>query len=152
MADETTESITIGAGPDQVMAVIADFAAYPQWANMVKTVEVLEDGPRGRAKRVRFTLDAGPISDTYTLDYDWAEDGLSVQWDLVRGQIQRAQRGSYVLTDAGESTTVTYTLSVDLAVPMIGMLRRKAEKIIIDTALKGLKRRVEGGGGAERPG
>jgi hypothetical protein len=27
---------------------------------------------------------------------------------------------------------------------MIGMLRRKAEKVIIDTALKGLKRRVEG--------
>jgi hypothetical protein len=58
-----------------------------------------------------------------------------------------------VLTDAGESTTVTYTLSVDLAVPMIGMLRRKAEKIIIDTALKGLKRRVESGSGAsEQPG
>jgi hypothetical protein len=28
---------------------------------------------------------------------------------------------------------------------MIGMLRRKAEKVIIDTALKGLKRRVESG-------
>jgi Polyketide cyclase / dehydrase and lipid transport len=145
MADETTESITIGAGPDQVMAVIADFPAYPEWANMVKTVEVLDEGPRGRAKRVRFTLDAGPISDTYTLDYEWADDGLSVRWGLVRGQIQRAQRGSYVLTD--------YTLSVDLAVPMIGMLRRKAEKIIIDTALKGLKRRVESGSGAsEQPG
>ena len=153
MADETTESITIGAGPDEVMAVIADFPAYPQWASMVKTVEVLEEGPRGRARRVRFALDAGPISDTYTLDYEWADDGLSVRWDLVRGQIQRAQRGSYVLSESGAETTVTYTLSVDLAVPMIGMLRRKAEKIIIDTALKGLKRRVESGTGvAEQPG
>ena len=26
---------------------------------------------------------------------------------------------------------------------MIGMLKRKAEKVIIDTALKGLKKRVE---------
>ena len=41
-------------------------------------------------------------------------------------------------------TTVTYSLAVDLNIPMIGMLRRKAEKVIIDTALKGLKRRVEG--------
>jgi hypothetical protein len=32
---------------------------------------------------------------------------------------------------------------VDIAIPMIGMLKRKAEKVIIDTALKGLKRRVE---------
>jgi hypothetical protein len=44
----------------------------------------------------------------------------------------------------GSGTEVTYTLSVELSIPMIGMLRRKAEKIIIDTALKELKRRVEG--------
>jgi hypothetical protein len=30
-----------------------------------------------------------------------------------------------------------------VSVPIIGMLRRKAEKVIIDTALKGLRRRVE---------
>jgi hypothetical protein len=29
---------------------------------------------------------------------------------------------------------------------MIGMLKRKAEKVIIDTALKGLKKRVESQG------
>ncbi|MEP7333221.1 MAG: cyclase, partial [Terracoccus sp.] len=28
-------------------------------------------------------------------------------------------------------------------IPMIGLLKRKAEKVIIDTALKGLKKRVE---------
>jgi hypothetical protein len=49
-----------------------------------------------------------------------------------------------VLDPADGVTTVTYTLSVELNIPMIGMLRRKAEKIIIDTALKELKRRVEG--------
>jgi hypothetical protein len=40
-------------------------------------------------------------------------------------------------------TVATYSLAVDLNIPTIGMLRRKAEKVIIDTALKGLKRRVE---------
>jgi hypothetical protein len=38
---------------------------------------------------------------------------------------------------------VTYGLSVDLAIPMIGMIKRTAEKVILDTALKELKRRVE---------
>jgi len=50
-----------------------------------------------------------------------------------------------VLDARGGTTTVTYSLAVDLNIPMIGMLRRKAEKVIIDTALKGLKRRVESG-------
>jgi ribosome-associated toxin RatA of RatAB toxin-antitoxin module len=145
MADATTSSIDIAAPPEQVMAVIADFAAYPEWADQVKTVEIVEPGDGDRPRQVRFTMDAGPIKDTYTLDYIWAPDGRSVSWTLVKGQMQRAQDGSYVLFDDGGTTTVTYSLSVDLSIPMIGMLRRKAEKVIIDTALKGLKRRVESG-------
>jgi len=144
MADSTTQSITIDAKPEAIMSVIADFPAYPEWANAVKSAEVVADGPDGRASQVAFTLDAGMFKDAYTLVYDWAEDGLSVSWDLVKGQIQKAQQGSYALAPAGTATTVTYTLSVELNIPMIGMLRRKAEKIIIDTALKELKRRVEG--------
>jgi uncharacterized membrane protein len=144
MADATTSSIFIAAPPERVMRVIADFPAYPEWAEQVKTVEVLETGADGRAERVRFTMDAGPIKDSYTLDYTWSADGRSVSWDLVKGQMQKAQQGSYVLGEDDDGTTVTYTLAVDLNIPMIGMLRRKAEKVIIDTALKGLKRRVEG--------
>jgi uncharacterized membrane protein len=143
MADATSSSITIAAPPERVMAVIADFAAYPEWADQINTVEVLTPGADGRAERVRFTMDAGAIKDSYTLDYTWAPDGRSVSWTLVKGQIQKAQDGSYRLAGRADSTTVTYSLAVDLNIPMIGMLRRKAEKVIIDTALKGLKRRVE---------
>ena len=143
MADATSSSITIAAPPERVMAVIADFAAYPEWADQINAVEVLAPGSAGRAERVRFTMDAGAIKDSYTLDYTWAPDGRSVSWTLVKGQIQKAQDGSYALAGRGDSTTVTYSLAVDLNIPMIGMLRRKAEKVIIDTALKGLKRRVE---------
>ena len=146
MADATSSSIAIAAAPEQVMAVIADFEAYPQWADQVTSAEVLSEDGEGRAERVKFAMDAGPIKDKYTLDYTWAPDGRSVSWTLVKGQIQKAQKGSYVLdSDAGQ-TTVTYSLAVDLNIPMIGMLRRKAEKVIIDTALKGLKKRVESGG------
>jgi hypothetical protein len=38
---------------------------------------------------------------------------------------------------------VTYRLALDLSIPLIGMIKRKGEKMIIDTALKGLKKRVE---------
>ncbi|WP_219417090.1 SRPBCC family protein [Pseudonocardia nigra] len=143
MADATTSSITIAAPPERVMAVIADFPAYPEWAEQVKSVEVLESDGDGRAERVRFTMDAGPIKDSYTLDYTWAPNGMAVSWTLVKGQMQKAQNGSYELVGTDGETTVTYSLAVDLNIPMIGMLRRKAEKVIIDTALKGLKRRVE---------
>ena len=52
--------------------------------------------------------------------------------------------GTYALRRTPTGTNVTYTLRVDVNMPMIGMFRRKAEKTIIDGALKGLKKRVEG--------
>jgi hypothetical protein len=148
MADESTQSIVIDAPPARIMAVIADFAAYPEWTNAVKQVDVLTTGEDGRAEQVQFTLDAGPIKDVYTLSYEWFAQDRGVSWDLVKGQMQRAQKGSYVLEPkGGDRTEVTYTLSVTLAIPLLGLLRRKAERVIMDTALKELKRRVEHGEG-----
>ncbi|MBW4721652.1 SRPBCC family protein [Saccharothrix obliqua] len=145
MADQSTQSITIDAAPSRIVAVIADFAAYPDWANGVKRTEVLETGADGYAAQVKFNIDQGPIKDEYVLAYDeWSAERIS--WHLVKGQMQKFQEGSYVLTARGGSTEVTYTLSVQLVVPMIGLFRRKAEKMIMDTALKELKRRVESAG------
>ncbi|MFD5828904.1 SRPBCC family protein [Lentzea sp. NPDC060358] len=143
MADESTQSIVIDAPPEKIMAIIADFPSYPDWANGMKEVEVLGTGADGRADQVRFAIDQGPVKDEYTLSYDWAADGLSVQWDLVKGTMQKSQHGSYVLAPSGTGTKVTYTLSVQLVIPMIGLFRRKAEKLILDTALKELKKRAE---------
>ncbi len=144
MADRASSSITVHAAPDAVMAVIADFEAYPEWTSQVKTVEVLGRDDAGRADRVRFVIDAGIVKDEYTLAYDWSTpDQLS--WHLLSGQVQKAQDGTYALTAAGDATEVRYDLTVDLAIPMIGLFKRKAERTIIDTALKGLKARVEQG-------
>ena len=145
MPEQTTSDIVVDAEPADIMAVIADFDAYPQWATGVKRTNVVEPGPGGRARRVRFLLDASPIRDEYVLEYDWDGD-RAVTWALVEGKMLRGLDGAYLLVAQGDGATrVTYRLSVDVAIPMIGMLKRKAEKVIIDTALKGLKKRVESG-------
>lgn len=144
MAERTTSSITIAAGPSSVIEVIADFASYPEWAGQVKSAQVLTTGAGGRPETVRFMLDAGVISDQYTLGYRWTGDE-AVDWRIVEaGSMVSGLTGSYRLVPEGGGTTVTYELAVDLKVPMIGMIKRKAEKVIVDTALKGLKKRVEG--------
>lgn len=145
MADQSTQSIVIDADPDAILAVVADFPSYPKWAAAVKSAEVIESFPDGKAKQVTFTIDAGVFKDTYTLEYDWSVTD-QVSWTLLKGQIQKAQQGSYRLeaTESPEATDVTYSLSVDLSIPMLGMFKRKAEKVIMDTALKELKKRVEG--------
>ena len=147
MADRTTASITVAAPRADVMAVIADFASYPDWASAVRSAEVIGRDGGGRASQVRFGLDAGVIRDSYVLSYDWDGD-VGVRWDLVDpGSVITALSGGYLLADAGAGTKVTYDLAVDVRVPMPGMLKRRAEKTIIETALKGLRDRAEAGRG-----
>ncbi|MEO3775618.1 SRPBCC family protein [Micromonospora sp. B11E3] len=150
MADSSTQSIVVGASPDQVAAVICDFARYPEWADAVRRAEVVEEYEDGYASQVGFTIDAGVMADEYVLAYEYAEDLTRIEWHLVApSRMQRSQRGSYDLVGNPDgTTTVTYTLEVELSVGMLGMFRRKAEKMIMDAALKQLKRRVEEAGAA----
>jgi uncharacterized membrane protein len=141
VADQASSSITIDAKKAEIMAVIADYERYPEWAGFIKTAQVLETGPDGRPSRARFTVDAGVMKADYTLEYTYDGDN-SMHWQQVEGTL-RENTGSYVLVDADGGTEVTYSLTIDTGMPMLGMFKRKAEKIVMDTALKELKKRVE---------
>lgn len=145
MAETSTQSIVIAAPRDRVVEVICDFARYPEWVSAARRVEVLEEYEDGYASQVRFVLDAGVVQDEYTLVYEYAEDLSRIEWHLAApSKIQKLQNGSYDIEERPDGTsTVTYTLVVELSIGMLGMFKRKAEKMIMDTALKELKRRVE---------
>jgi ribosome-associated toxin RatA of RatAB toxin-antitoxin module len=145
MADRTRASIEIGAPADAVMAVIADLGAYPEWTGEVKRAEVLEtDQESGRASRAVLTIDGGALRDRQELAYTFDGDS-AVRWTLVKGDMLRALEGAYTLRPSadGARTTVEYTLAVDTKIPLLGLMKSKMEKVIIDRALAGLKKRVE---------
>jgi hypothetical protein len=146
MAETSTQSIEIAASRARIAEVICDFPSYPEWVSAAKRVEVVEEYEDGYASQVHFVLDAGVVQDEYTLKYEYADDISRVEWHLVApSRIQKAQQGSYDIVENDDGTsTVTYTLAVELSIGMLGMFKRKAEKMIMDTALRELKRRVEG--------
>jgi uncharacterized membrane protein len=142
MADKTRATMTIAAPSTVLMSVIADFAAYPRWVDTVRSAQVLEDGPGGLPAKVRFALEAGPIKDSYVLGYEWDAD-RQVRWEMAeRGSMISQMSGAYLLSARGPETEVSYELAVGLAVPLIGLVKRRAEKMIIDAALKGLASRA----------
>lgn len=141
MADQVSSSIVIDAERQAVLDVIRDVGRYPEWTGGINRADVVEDGDGG-PRRVTFALSQAGLSDEYTLVYDWQADGVA--WSLEKpSKLQKSQQGSYRLTPKGDGTEVTYLLTMDVAIPMIGMLKRKFQKTITDTALKELKKRVE---------
>lgn len=147
MAERTEGTIEIDGSPAAIMAVIVDFDAYPEWLSDIKEIEVLERFPDGRASRVHMAVSAGPINARYTLAYTYEPNEGGVSWKFIEGSTIKDMEGEYRLQPKGDHTAVTYRLALDVAIPGPGFLKKRllaeGEKRIIDSALHGLKERVE---------
>lgn len=142
MADQTTRQLRIDAPLEVIWAVLIDFERYPEWARDVKETAVLERDGEGRPTEVHFRAAAMGRSTSYTLRYDWADAPHRLPWELVDGDIMRVLDGSYEFAENDGSTDVTYHLRVELAVPLPGFVKRRAEARIVGTALRELRDHV----------
>jgi len=144
VSDTVRDTIVVSADPDAIMDVIADFDAYPEWQDEVREVEILETDDDGWGTRVRFVVSAQGFAATYVLGYRYGD--TEMRWSLVEGDKVRRNDGAYVLSDRGDGTTlVTYELAIEPAITLPGLVRRQIARRIADTALTGMKRRVESG-------
>ena len=144
MTEQTEGSTDIAATPAEIMAVISDYPAYPTWAQGVKKTEVAATDGQGRPSEVRFEVGQMGIGAEYTLTYTYKGGDGGVSWTSkdASGAV-KAIDGEYVLEPSGQGTTVTYRTSMELAIALPGIMKRQAEKMIINTALGGLKAEVE---------
>ena len=142
MADQTTQHLRIDAPLDEIWAVLTDFERYPEWARDLKEATVVDRDDEGRPSQVHFRAAAMGRSTSYTLRYDWSDAPHRLPWELVDGDIMRVLDGAYDLREADGGTDVTYHLQVDLAIPLPGFVRRRAEARIVGTALRELRDHV----------
>ncbi len=144
MAERTEGSTEIAATAAEIMEVITDFDAYPEWAG-VKSAEVMKTDAKGRPSQVAMYVSQMGIEARYTLKYAYAPNEGGVSWTTVEasGAVKDLE-GEYALEPGDGTTTVTYRLNMETTISLPGFLRRQAEKTIINTALGGLKKRVEG--------
>jgi len=143
MTDTASERIRVEAAADRCYDVAIDFESYPEWVRDVKEAKILETDEEGRGKRVEFRAAALGKSIRYVLEYDYSDAPHSFSWKFVDGDMLRRLDGTYRFEPDGDSTRVHYDLAVELAVPLPGLLKRRAAGLIMGSALKELKKQVE---------
>lgn len=145
MEEQVSERLVIRGTQQQCFDVLTEFEHYPDWAADIKAVAVEERDSEGRAVLVTFRTAAFGRSTSYTLRYDYGEAPHTLRWVQVDGDLTRRLDGAYVLVpDGDDATEISYSLTVELKVPLPGFVKRRAEGRIIGTALRELKARVEG--------
>ena len=144
MAELATERMVVAAGPEQCFHVVSDIERYPEWAADIKQVVVESRDGEGRPAVATFRAGAFGRSTSYTLAYDYVDAPRTLAWKQTAGDLTSMLDGSYRFDSAGDgSTEVTYTLEVELRVPLPGFIKRRAQSRIMHTALEELKPRVE---------
>ncbi len=144
MAERATERMVVAASPEQCFAVVGDVERYTEWAADIKDVTVDHRDTEGRPLDVTFRAGAFGRSTIYTLVYDYSAAPRTLAWRQSSGDLTAKLDGSYTFEAAGDgSTNVTYTLEVELRVPLPGFIKRRAQFRIMHTALEELKGRVE---------
>ena len=144
MAEQTEGSILIEAPAAEIMDVLTEYEAYPEWAD-VKSVTVVERGEGGLATKVAFEVEVPVLGRAeYTLAYRYAPGDAGMSWvsTEARGAVSNIT-GEYLLDERDGETHVTYRLAVELGVLLPGFVRTQGAKRVIDNALEGLRRRVE---------
>lgn len=146
MAEGTFSTLEIDATPEDLYDVAADVAAYPEWASGVKEVEVLDLDGEGRVDRARFVLEGFVKEIEYVLKYTHDRPNV-LSWVAEESDDLKMLEGSYQFGAAEDGATeVVYSLSVEPNFIIPGFIKRQAEKQIVTTALRGLRKRVAKGG------
>ncbi len=144
MTDTASERIRIDAPAERCWDVAVDFESYPEWVRDVKESRILDTDAEGRGTQVEFRAAALGKSIRYILAYDFDDAPHSFSWRFVEGDMLRRLDGSYRFEpDGADSTRVHYDLAVELAVPLPGLVKRRAASLIMGSALKELKKQVE---------
>jgi len=139
MSDITSGTVSIDAPLSEVQKLLFEIGAYPTWSKAIKSVEVLSSDAEGRVASARLVVDAGMMKDKVVLDYDWSKAPDQLSFSLSDADILTAMDGTYLIAGDEENTSVTYSLNVELSMPLPAMMRHKAEQTVIDTALGQLK-------------
>lgn len=140
MAIKESRDIVIEASPEEIMDVIADFEAMPEWSEPHQSAEVLETGGDGRPSKVKMKVKTAGITDEQVCAYTWS--GNEVTWTLVSSGQQKSQDGKYTLVPKGDDTLVKFEITVDPNVPLPGFVLKRAIKGTVDTATQDLRKRV----------
>jgi hypothetical protein len=143
VAETASERIRIDASREAILEVLLDFERYPDWARDLKQVTVVRRDGEDRGDQVEFRAAGLGKSFRYTLQYDYAQLPDAFSWALVEGEGLRRLDGSYRFESEDASTRVHYDLAVEIAIPLPGLIKRRAAGMIMGTALKELKKAVE---------
>lgn len=136
---QAQRTIVVDVPPEKLLEVINDFDSYPEFLPEVKKISV----SNRTANSADVTYEVDVIKRIqYTVRV--VNEGMTVRWSLVKGDMMKKNEGSWQLRPEGEGRThATYSLELGLSGLIPSSITTKLAETSLPALLQNFKNRAE---------
>lgn len=135
-----SKTLEVDAQAATILAIVADFEAYPQWNDEVKAVYVLARYNDGRPSQLRLDTEIQGHSGTY-IQAVYYPSPVQIQTVMQQGELFSKQEQLFSVVEMGPVSLLTVDLDVETSIP--GVPAMMVKKIVND-ALEHLANNLKG--------
>jgi ribosome-associated toxin RatA of RatAB toxin-antitoxin module len=139
LLSKTTE---VDADAASIMAVVADFEAYPQWNDGIKGAWVLARYDDGRPSQLRLDTEINGLAGTY-IQAVYYPGANQIQTVMQQGDLFAKQEQLFSVVEAGDKSLLTVDLDVESTLPVPAPMVKMLMNTVLDTLAEKLKQRCE---------
>ncbi|MBU3752040.1 MAG: SRPBCC family protein [Mycobacterium sp.] len=138
-----SKTVEVDATAGVVLAIVADFEAYPQWNDEVKGVYILARYNDGRPSQLRIDTEIQGQPGTY-IQAVYYPGPAQIQTVMQQGELFTKQHQLFSVVEMGPSSLLTVDLDVETSIPGVpAAMIKKLVNDALDHLAGNLKARAE---------
>src|ERR1700694_4267323 len=136
-----SKTVEVAADADSIMAIVADFEAYPIWSEEVKACSVLARDDAGRPSQLRLDVLISGMPATYICAVYYPSP-VQIYTVLQQGDLFEKQEQTFSVVQMGPSTLLTVDLDVETKMAIPKAMVKKIVGNVLDFLADNLKARA----------
>ena len=138
-----SKTLEVEAEAAAILAIVADFEAYPQWNDEVKAVWVLARYNDGRPSQLRIDTEIQGQAGTY-IQAVYYPSPAQIQTVMQQGDFFSKQEQLFSVVEMGPSSLLTVDLDIETSIPGVpSLMVKKLVNDALDHLAGNLKNRAE---------
>jgi len=138
-----SKTVEVDATSEAILAIVADFEAYPQWNDEVKAVYILARYDDGRPSQLRIDTEISGHSGTY-IQAVYYPGPWQIQTVMQQGDLFSRQDQLFSVVAMGPVSLLTVDLDVEVSIPGVpAVMVKKIVNDALDHVAVNLKSRAE---------
>ncbi|BDX29594.1 cyclase [Mycobacterium antarcticum] len=137
-----SKTVEVGASAEAIMAIVADFEAYPQWNEEVKGCWILARYDDGRPSQLRLDTSVQGMDGTYIQAVYYPGEN-QIQTVMQQGDLFSKQEQRFAVVAMGPTSLLTVDLDVEISMPVPAMMVKKVVNDALEHLADNLKTRAE---------